>query len=161
MTVRMLKNATGSLYEPNSEACHRALEDLRVVLDHLGFKVNKKAAREATLRVYLTKRGRYPLLNPRFEPTAAELDANLDTECLDFTVLSKGDDGSLDRHLLSFPSSDQCTFVRVATASGRYYCHGHFIIPVRFSGATGSEEIDFVNLGAPLGSILSHLRAGP
>lgn len=161
MMVRLLKGASGNLYEVGSDGCHLALGQLRDVLDQLGFKVAKKAARETTLRAYPTSFAKYPLLNPRFEPDAEDLDSRLNTECLNVTVLSKGDDGSLDRQLRAFPSDGTCAFVPVGIAVSGYNCHGHFVVPLRFSGEPGNEEINWGVLGTGLSGMLRHLRQSP
>ena len=98
MAVRILKGAARNLYEPGSDAQHLALRQLWDVLDHLGFRLATKTARETTLRAYPTKFRQYPLLNPRFEADAGDLDAKFDTECLNVTTLSKGDNEALDRY---------------------------------------------------------------
>jgi hypothetical protein len=60
------KESAGSIFQPDSLACHAALNALSVVLKQVGFLVDKKRDSESTLRVYLRERLKYPLLNPRF-----------------------------------------------------------------------------------------------
>ena len=89
MIGRSIKGAVGSLFTHNSPASHLALNQLWTFLAGLGFKLARKAAQETTIRVYAKKQRQYPLLNPRFLPTAAWLDETWDKECIDFTVISK------------------------------------------------------------------------
>src|SRR5687767_4802797 len=117
------------LFDPDSEACHAALEDLRDALIGLGFAVRKKATNEATLRVYPRGFGRYPLLNPRFQQHAMYKGNHQDSGFVVFTVLSKGDD-VLDHALRSIPSMDDCDFVPGSTAVGIYHHHGDFVVPL-------------------------------
>jgi hypothetical protein len=65
MKTRHLKGGTGNLYDTKSEACHFALQELWVVLDRLGFKLEKKRRSEDTLRVYPIECRQPPLLNRR------------------------------------------------------------------------------------------------
>jgi hypothetical protein len=55
MKSQILLGVEGNLYDPDSRACHFALEQLREVLVRLGFKVVKKLPSESTLRVYPQK----------------------------------------------------------------------------------------------------------
>ena len=158
MITRLLKGFAGNLYDSDSEAHHRSLERLAVVLDQLGYRVRKKAEREATLRVYLRQDQRYPLLNPRFERTAADLDAALDRECVVVTVLSKHENGSLQRHLEAYPAADHSRFVPNGVAKFGYFCHGYFVVSLAFSGTEGSEDIEFDHLAIPFRAILAHMR---
>lgn len=93
-------NGQSPVFDPDGEACHVALQQLHDVLDHLGFSVRKKAASEATLRVYLRGYGRYPLLNPRFHSHATCQGKYRPGGFL--VLLSKGDD-HLDQQLRGLP----------------------------------------------------------
>jgi len=133
-----------------------ALRQLWVMLAELSFKLSKKADRETTIRAYPFKHGQYPLLNPRFEPTAAWLDEAWDKPCLDLAVCSKGARASLDRELSKFHSSNDCVFIaEPCTASRGYYQHGHFLIALNFVG----KELDFIALKQPLAKLLNFLQA--
>jgi hypothetical protein len=61
------RGAQTSLFDPDSSACAAALNDLSVVMEQVGFIVDKKRVSESTLRAYIRKRLTYPLLNPRFQ----------------------------------------------------------------------------------------------
>jgi hypothetical protein len=136
-----------------------ALKQLWDVLKELGFKLSRKSAQETTIRAYQLKHKEYPLLNPRFWPTAAWLDETWDKECLDFTVLSKGDGAVLDRQLGTFPSTQECAFLaHPFEVTNGYYSHGHFILPVAFVGKAASREIDFIALKQPLARMLDFLK---
>jgi len=158
MIGRTIKGANGSLYTRNSDASHLPLRQLWSLLQKLGFKLSKKYAQEMTIRAYPLRHGQYPLLNPRFEPTAAWLDEDWDKDCLDFTVLSKGDGGMLDRQLSTFRSTKDCAFIAHPFESTYgYYYHGHFLFPVAFTG--NPSEIDFVALEQPLVRMLDFLKS--
>lgn len=152
---RFLKKVSGNLYDSDSEACSVALEELRDLLLNVGFTVYKKAVREATLRVYPTKPATYPLLNPCF----VEKDQVHGAESLTVHVLSRKDNGGIDRQLATFTSTPACSFVAYPAGSPKYYRHhGDFILPLNFSGEPGAQEIDFASLRAPLTQILHLLR---
>ena len=156
MIGRQIEGAAGSIYTYNSDASHLALKQLWGLLQELDFKLVKKANHETTIRAYPVKQKQYPLLNPRFNPTAAWLDAAWDKECLDFTVLSKGDD-LLDRKLAHFNSTKECTYIASPFTSGDgYYYHGHFLFPLIFSG--NPVKINFQVLKEPLVRMLNFLR---
>ena len=159
MIGRTIKGASGSLYTYNSDASHLALRQLWDLLKELGFRLSRKSARETTIRAYPSRHKQYPLLNPRFMPTAAWLDEAWDRECLDFTVLSKGDGTVLDRQLRTFRSMKECAFIAnpFETINGYYY-HGHFIFPLEFAGKAASREIDFIALKQPLARMLDFLK---
>src|SRR4051812_31647367 len=90
------QQSSGSVFNPDSSACHAALNELLVVLKEVGFVVNKKRDSESTLRVYVHKRLTYPLLNPRFQHgPIRSLEAR---SILEVTALSKGDK-ALERRL--------------------------------------------------------------
>jgi hypothetical protein len=159
MIGRTIKGAGGSLYTYNSDASHLALKQLWDVLKELGFQLSRKSTQETTLRAYPLRHKQYPLLNPRFWPTAAWLDEAWDKECLDFTVLSKGDGAVLDRQLGTFRSTQECAFLaNPFEATNGYYSHGHFILPVAFVGKGASREIDFIALKQPLARMLDFLK---
>ena len=146
-----------ALCNPKTESCHAALQHLRDVLDHLGFTVRKKPPQEATLRVYPNGFNNYPLLNPRFEPTATS-HGNAGDKCvLVFTVLSKGDE-LLDQHLRRFASIPECEFLPDGSQHGRYFYHGDFLLPVSFTGTHG-DEVDFGALGESLKKMRQHLQS--
>jgi hypothetical protein len=157
MIGRTIKGASGSLYTYNSEASHLALNQLWDLLKEIGFKVSKKSAQETTIRAYPIKHKQYPLLNPRFEPTAAWLDADWDRECLDFTVLSKGENAIIDRQLGKFRSTKDCAFIaRPFQTIDGYYYHGHFLLTTAFIG--NPSEIDFIGLKHLLTKMLNFLK---
>jgi hypothetical protein len=159
MVGRTIKGASGSLYTDNSEALHVALRQLWDALNELGFKLSRKPDHERTIRAYPLKHKQYPLLNPRFSPTAAWLDDAWDKECLDFTVLSKGDGAILDRQLRAFCSTKDCAYIAqpFEPRNGYYNYHGHFLFPVAFKGKA-PNEIDFLALRQPLTRMLDFLK---
>lgn len=158
---RFLKQASGNLYSTDSKAYHWALEQLRDHLVAIGFTVNKKHAGEATLRVYPAWPIRYPLLNPRFWPTAVKLDKMLDTESLVMEVLSRSNDAGIERQLATFTSTRACAFSAQPFISPKYYRnYGAFILPLRFMGEPGKQEIDFAALKVPLTEIRNLLSLG-
>lgn len=144
------------VFDPDDEACHVALQQLRDVLDHLGFTVRKKTASEATLRVYPRGYGRYPLLNPRFHSHATYQGKRRRGGFLVLSVLSTGDD-RLDHELRDFPSSTDCEFVAGGATDAVYLHHGDFVVPLKYSGKHG-DEIDFRALGESLLKVRQHLR---
>jgi hypothetical protein len=146
MTHRTIKGATGNLYDNQSEACHLALEQLREMLDAIGFKVRKKSPRESTLRVYI-EGCQYPLLNPRFESSPECFGVRGHKESLVFTVISRDLGNRLDRALGAFPSTDQCTFSPDASDQpDGYRRHGFFLLPLSFNGEPGEQQVDLVAL---------------
>jgi hypothetical protein len=155
---RAIKGASGNLYDYRSDAGHLAIEQLWEQLHAIGFKLPKKPAHESTLRVYPTKYKQPPLLNPRFQPTAVDLDAGLDKESLVFTILSRGTDEAFDRPLRTFPSTGDCTFIPDDGETGEYRYHGYFVFPLHFLGAPGEQEIDFDMMKEPLTHMLDFLR---
>jgi hypothetical protein len=137
------------LCDPDSDTCHGALADLAVVLDQLGFKVRKKPAKEATLRVYCQGKS-YPLLNPRFRLVPTDDAEGEHLLALVVTVLSKGDD-ALDNRLKSFESGQGIGFIAVTKPSGQHYCHGHFVIPLE--GAIQDDHLDLSRVSPSLRAI--------
>ena len=143
MISRIINGANESLYTYNSDASHLALLQLWNLLNDIGFKLIKKHVNETTLRVYPIKHRQYPLLNPRFEPTAAWLDDGWDKECINFTVLSRGNNSGLDKKLMKFESKKDCTYIANPFESrDGYNYHGHFLLPLLFK----NNEIDFENI---------------
>lgn len=158
--IRRLKGAKGNLYSANSGACNLALEQLRDLLLDIGFKVHKKTAGQATLRVYPAWPARYPLLNPRFSPTAVALAESSETECLMVGVLSRVDDPGIESRLAAFTPTPACLFTTHPFVAARYYrLYGSFILPLRFLGERDNQEIDFASLKVPLTQILEFLRS--
>jgi hypothetical protein len=147
--------ARGSIFDDDSAACHVALTDLWVVMREVGFIVDKKRTSESTLRAYVGERLRYPLLNPKFRRAAVRRSAS--RAVLEITVLSKGDPG-LSRRLGSFQDSTEVTFVASESKEGRYFNHGHFLIPLVFQGSGRSSQLDLKALGRGLSSILRHVQ---
>lgn len=167
MVGRTIKGAKGSLYTPGSEASHLALSQLAEELRGLGFTVSRKQGRERTLRVYPSRHGEYPLLNPWFSATAAWLDPKLDFECLIFAVITRTNAPDLILRskapdLAHFASRRDGVFVSdpFEHPSG-YTCHGHFVLPVTFSSERGTSTIDFPSLANPLKRILRSLTQPP
>jgi hypothetical protein len=161
MIGRTIKGAKGSLYTTHSEASHLALRQLWVVLKELGYKLAKKSAHETTLRVYPSTYGDYPLLNPRFRATAADLDEAWDRECLEVTVLSKGDRIGLSRYLEKFCPTQDGVFLGPEISGTSYTVHGWFVMPLRFVGRGTNVEIDFTKLTDSLQKVLIFLRKAP
>jgi hypothetical protein len=159
---RLLKGTSGNLYSFDSKAYYWALDQLRDLLLDIGFTVNKhnEVRPEKTLRVYTTRSREYPLLNPYFRPTAVQWGEMYDIECLDVRVLSRFDDGRLDRELGTFASIPACTFHALPPgATDKLHYHGDFILPLGFTGKPGKEEIDFAALRVPLTQILAFFQS--
>lgn len=161
MVGRSIKGAKGSLYTPGSEASHLALTQLSEVLRGIGFNVVSKPVHERTLRVYPSRHGEYPLLNPRFFATATWLDRKLDFECLVFEVMSPHGT-RLDRRLAQFSSRRDCVYVSdpFEHANGYTY-HGRFVLPVTFLSERGTSSIDFSSLASPLKRVRKLLTQPP
>jgi hypothetical protein len=157
MIGRRIKGAAGNLYTIGSEACHLALRQLWEQLQRMGFTLDRKRPQESTLRVYASRQTRYPLLNPRFEPTARALKEDLDFECLVFTVLSRSDGSLISRHLARFASQRDCVFVPDGFQQDDYIYHGHFVLPIGFIPQGATSSIDFCALQKPLTRILAFL----
>ena len=75
------------------------------------------------------------------------------------SVLSRADDGSLDRKLGTFASTSACTFHALppGATDGLHY-HGVFILPLRFLDKSDKQEIDFAALRGPLAQIFAFLQ---
>jgi hypothetical protein len=165
MIGRTIKDAKGSLFTRHSEAEDLALRQLGDVMTELGYKVRKKSVREDTLRVY--PYGQYPLLNPRFRATEADLDENWDKECLELTVWSKGKSNALRRYLdylENFRSTKDCAFLGLEEPSFSRDHHqlcGWFVMPLRFLGRDPNVKIDFTGLTESLRRTLIFLRKAP
>jgi hypothetical protein len=157
MIGRRIKGAAGSLYTIGSEACHLALRQLWDQLQTMGFTLDRKRPHESTLRVYASREREYPLLNPRFEPTATGLKHDLDFECLVFTALSRSNGSLISRHLARFPSQRDCVFVPDRFQKSDYNYHGHLVLPVEFIPQGATSSIDFCTLEKPLTRILAFL----
>ncbi len=169
----MTPNHQGGEGQPvhrDSEASHLALRQLWDVLKELGYKLAKKSAHETTLRVYPTSYGDYPLLNPRFRATEADLDEAWDRECLEVTVLSKGDCIGLSRYLKKFCPTQDCvflgpessdTFLGPESSDTSYTRHGWFVMPLRFVGRGTNVEIDFTRLTDSLQRVRIFLSKAP
>ena len=125
----MVETKDGALYDGESEANSSALEDLRDVLDHIGFKVHKKRSSEDTLRVYLVSGRPYPLLNPRF--VRRSFSGLKGRDFLEVNVLSKGDE-ELDRRLRAYAPTTSCAFFPDGSKSPPYFYHGVFAVPLHF-----------------------------
>ena len=148
MVGRNIKGAGGSLYTFNSEAARMALQGLWHLLKDVGFRVAKLPQHETTIRAYPVKYRQYPLLNPRFAPTASWLDKAWDTECLEGAVISQGRHETFDQQLRRFDATPDCVFLPddFATKQGLRY-HG-IILPLHFTGAGATSDIDFTALRA-------------
>lgn len=157
MIERRLPGAKGSIYDKHSEASHLALEQLREVMQEIGFIALKRRRHESTIRAYPVKYGQYPLLNPRYEPSVAWLDENWDKECLVFWVWSKRP--VLNRKLKTFHSTNQCSFFpdQYENYEG-YYLHGYFVLPLQFEGKGTIKGINFKALRHPLMKMLEFLK---
>lgn len=147
----------GDTFTEGSAANHAALEELREVLLQIGFVVNKKSAKDSTLRVYLDKDRGYPLLNPRFltrDPTGQAV------ECVSFNVLTKGAYEGLDLYLRGYSSSESGYYVPDGFTGHGYKYHGMFVFPVSLSDTT-PEQVDFDRLEAPFRSFCEFMRTAP
>ena len=158
MIGRTISGTKDNLYTVGSDACHLALRQLWDVMHELGFMLTKKISKETTIRAYPLKHQSYPLLNPRFIPTAIELNEELDREYLKIIVFSKGDPNDLDNQLDRFQSTKNCMYLPSYVTSSEYTLHGNFLIPLAFKGKGKITEIDFDVLRQPLLKILNFWR---
>ena len=164
MIGRTISGTSGSLYTEGSEAMHFALLQLWRVMYDLGFNLTKKIAREHTIRAYPVKYLQYPLLNPRFIPTAIGLGEKFDREYLEVVVYSKGPAQQLDKALRMFVSDMQCEYVSMINNAANeddvdgYNCHGFFLMPLYFKGKGKSTAIDFPSLRPQLKRVLDFCK---
>ena len=161
MIGRTIKGASGSLYTYNSDASHLALRQLWDLLQALGFKLAKKSARETTIRAYPSKHKQYPLLNPRFWPTAAGLEEAWDRECC--FRLHRDFQGRW-RSLRPVPQAHSARRKHV------HLLRIHLKLPtgititvisffqLEFVGKAASREIDFIALKQPLARMRDFLK---
>ena len=164
MIGRTIAGVSGSLYTPGSEAMHFALLQLWDVMHDLGFKLTKKIAREHTIRAYPVKHLQYPLLNPRFTPTAIGLGEQYDREYLEINVYSKGAAQPLDERIQKFESDARCEYVQFfiddamnndgENITDGFNYHGVFLIPLYFKGKGKNIDIDFSALRPQLKRVL-------
>ncbi|MBK6845117.1 MAG: hypothetical protein IPG88_22935 [Gemmatimonadetes bacterium] len=120
--MMMILGLEGDLFDPKSEACKKSLDRLRDVMVDAGFHVWKRSPWESTLRAYLTKEDKYPLLNPRFVFIDKEDDEVRPTDYIVVTVLSKDRSGTYSSHLDGFENTPDEFFVRGDTfADGLQY----------------------------------------
>lgn len=162
MIGRMIAGASGSLYTGGSDAMHLALHQLWDVMHDLGFKLTRKIGREHTIRAYPVKHLQYPLLNPRFIPTAIAFGEYLDRELLKIDVYSKGAAQPLDRKLDRFVSDVNCEYVSLTvndTADDGFNFHGMFLMPLLFKGKGKTMEIDFSSLRPQLKRVLDFCKS--
>jgi hypothetical protein len=143
---RVLRGASGDLFDEASESYHRGLEQLANELKRLGFKVEKKRDHERTLRVYPVKIREHPLLNPRFRPLEN------DEGSLEITVLSGTPAPKVE--LAKFVSTPECWYDPIGTWHKPYHILGRFVLPLTFSGPPESCDIEFQRLASPLQAIL-------
>jgi hypothetical protein len=156
MIGRVIKGANDNLYTSGSNSSHNALLHLWSIMDEIGFKLTKKIKREATIRAYPLKHQVYPLLNPRFIPSAISFSDDLDKEVLQIIVWSKGKIGNYNRILKKFKPSKDCLFFEALyPISYDYDYHGSFLIPLSFNGNGKYSEINFELLRKPLKNILN------
>lgn len=120
----------GDLFDPKSEAYKKSLDRLRDVMIDAGFHVWKRSPRESTLRAYLTKEDKYPLLNPRFVFIGKEDDENRPTDYIVVTVLSKDRSGNYSSRLAEFENTPDEFFVPGDTFFDGLQYHGDFVVPV-------------------------------
>lgn len=144
------EESVDSIYCESTPARLRALEELTELLLRVGFKVTKRLPTESTLRVYPEKHARYPLLNPRFFETAADLDPPIDRQSLVFHVYTKRESSIWVELLRSFPSSPRCVFIEDGKQGKIYFHHGWFILPLEFEGDPINEVVAFPKLEEPL-----------
>jgi hypothetical protein len=155
MIGRTIYGAKDNLYSVGSDACHLALTQLWKVMNEIGFKLTKKIQREMTIRAYPVKHQAYPLLNPRFIPTAIGFSEELDREFLQIVVYSKNDPNEFDKQLATFQSTVNCMYIPATFKNSTdYNLHGDFLIPLFFKGKGRTSEIDFDALRQPLKTIL-------
>ena len=120
----------GDLFDPKSEACRKSLDRLRDVMIDAGFYVWNRSPRESTLRAYLTKGDKYPLLNPRFAFDGSEDDTSIPTDFIVVTVLSKDRSGAYSAQLATFENLPNVVFSRRDTFAYGLQYHGNFLIPL-------------------------------
>lgn len=169
MRARRIKDREGPLYGELSQAALAALDELRATLLDVGFVVNRRRAREGTLRVYPVRHQTYPLLNPGFytddvdpsdvgDDEESEEDDGFPEEGVAIRVLSKGDHADTSNRLKNFVSSEKIYFRSIEALVGEYWDHGAFFVPLTFSGPLDSSTIEFAVLNEPLTDLLKALR---
>lgn len=133
----------GDLFDPNSEACKKSLDRLRDVMIDAGFHVWNRSPRESTLRAYLSKEDKYPLLNPRFEFARSYEDKSFPTDFIVVTVLSKDRSGAYSAQLATFENTPELVFVQGdALAPGLHY-HGDFLIPLPVAAEPDEDDDEY------------------
>jgi hypothetical protein len=153
MDSERLRPLPDDLFDEASPTSKAALDKLREHLLRIGFRVNKRAPRERTLRVYLDEGIDYPLLNPRITTIYANVDADgepLDDEVypvISIAIFSNGD-AEIDERLREFPSGDGRVFVPHAADDKSKGYHGAFVVDLPLIEVGGSEEVDFPTLVA-------------
>jgi hypothetical protein len=135
----------GSIYEGKSLAGQRALADLRVILQRAGFYAEKERTTECTLRVYPERRGKYPLLNPRFQRGRDMGRWKAKGPTLVCFVFSDGD-ATISRALSDFRSIHGCTYLPEESRVRSYYLHGQYLIGLSFVGSPRAQQVDFESL---------------
>lgn len=152
----------GSVFEGGSRANHEALNDLREILEHLGFRVVKKIDKEDTLRAYPERLHSYPLLNPRFVRTIVR--GLSGRSFVEISAWSRGDD-RLRAHLRTYRPTPESKFV-VAKGDpntlrtvdpNMLVLHGRFYIRVHFRDRARSSP-DLNALGVALKDLRNFLR---
>ncbi len=156
MIGRIIKGANDNLYTCGSDSSHFALLQLWSEMNKIGYKLTKKIRREMTIRAYPVKHQVYPLLNPRFRPSAISFEDDLDKKFLEIVVFSKGSITNFNRKLKKFISSKDCLFFKALyPISEDYNYHGSFLIPLSFKGNGKYSEINFGLMRKPLKAILN------
>lgn len=155
--VRRIKKLVGELYDDTSEAYLATLDDLRPVLTEAGFYVLPRHRGETTLRAYVFKKKRHPLVNPRFvDKRTAPQGLPIEDESLILSVWSNASLG-LHKAIQGFRPSHGCKFVKADDASGKLRFHGDLVVPLRFKETALGTEVDFAALLPALLAFRQHL----
>jgi hypothetical protein len=163
MTVQASAGPGAELYADGSPASDMALEELRTLMNQVGFTVARKVRGHSTLRAYPVRMHQYPLLNPRFVRSAAtflNLDIAPDVESLVISTLSRSADPDFRGRLHAFSSSADIAFLKNPHRVSGYHCYGYFVIAT-IHRDDAAEELDFFEFHQPLSTILDFLRACP
>lgn len=148
--------ADDDMFEPGTDANHEALELLRELLAEVGFRVRKKARKEATLRVYLEGRD-YPLLNPRFEPSGDAWGLPEVDECVVFTAWVKEVPAGLRERLQSAPEGLELVGGEGTSAQGHELL-GWFLVPMAFDEDDDEVRFDLAALEESLRNLHAALE---
>ena len=151
----------GSIYDGFSPRGQRALGELCSEFRAAGFYAEKERRTERSLRVYPERRWRYPLLNPFFVRARRDSPVPLGGPSVLCPIYSDGD-ALITRLLETLPEIRGCSYVAARPRrGGRYFLHGHLVIPIVLAEPASARRIDFTPMRPTLGALHLQLsRAG-